>query len=148
MLLILRKYLTLAVTGGMLYVVLELVWRGWSHWTMFMLGGICFVVLGLINEVLPWDTPLWQQMFLGACIVTGLEFLTGCVVNICLGWCVWDYSNMPGNIMGQIAPQFFAAWLLVSLAGIVFDDILRHWWWKEEQPHYNIGLTKNSDKIV
>ena len=55
MALILRKYLVLMATGGLLYVALELIWRGRSHWTMFLLGGICFVALGLINEVLPWD---------------------------------------------------------------------------------------------
>lgn len=138
MLLILRKYLTLAATGGMLYVALELAWRGWSHWTMFILGGICFVALGFINEVLPWEMPLWQQMLLGACIVTALEFLTGGLVNLWLGWGVWDYSNIPGNIMGQVCPQYFVLWLPVSLIGIVLDDWLRYWWWGEARPHYRI----------
>lgn len=136
--LILRKHLTLAVTGGLLYVLLELLWRGRSHWTMFALGGLCFVALGLINEVLPWNMPLWQQILLGACIVTALEFLTGCMVNLWLGWDVWDYSNLPGNILGQISPQFFALWLPVSLVGIVLDDWLRYSWFDEERPHYKI----------
>lgn len=135
---LLNKYITLFDVGGLLYVLLELLWRGRSHWTMFVLGGLCFVALGLINEVLPWEMPLWQQMLLGACIVTDLEFLTGCIVNLWLGWDVWDYSNLPGNILGQISPQFFALWLLVSLAGIVLDDWLRYWWFDEEHPHYKI----------
>jgi uncharacterized membrane protein len=135
---ILRKHLVLAATGGLLYVILELVWRGRSHWTMFMLGGLCFVALGLINEVLPWDMPLWQQVLVGAAIVTVLEFVIGCVVNIWLGWLVWDYSGLPGNILGQICPQYCLLWLPVSLAGIVLDDWLRYWWWDEERPQYNI----------
>lgn len=94
--------------------------------------------LGLINEVLPWDMPLWQQVVIGAGIITVLEFLTGCVVNLWLGWGVWDYSNKPGNILGQICPQFFLLWLPVSLAGIVLDDWLRYWWWGEERPCYKI----------
>lgn len=142
------KYLFLFVAGGLLYNVLELFYRGWTHWTMFFLGGLCFIALGAINEVIPWDMPLWRQVLIGAGIITGLEFVTGCIVNLWLGWAIWDYSGMPGNILGQVCPQYAIYWLLVSLAGIILDDCLRHWWWDEEQPHYNIGLTRQSSKIV
>lgn len=142
------KLLFLFATGGLLYNVLELVWRGWSHWTMFFLGGLCFVSLGMINEVMPWKMPLWQQVIIGACIITGLEFITGCTVNLWLGWAVWDYSRMPGNILGQICPQFFILWIPVSLVGIVLDDCLRFWMFGEERPHYNVGLTRDSSKII
>ena len=135
---LLNKYLTLFDVGGLLYILLELAWRGWSHWTMFVLGGLCFIGLGLINEVLSWEMPLWRQILVGACLITVLEFLTGCVVNLWLGWGVWDYSHKPGNILGQICPQFFLLWLLVSLAGIVLDDWLRYWWFGEEWPHYRL----------
>ena len=121
-----------------MYIALELLWRGHSHWTMFILGGICFVALGLINEVLPWDMPLWKQSLIGACIITALEFATECVVNLWLGLGVWDYSHMKGNILGQICPQFFLLWLPVSLSGIVLDDWLRCWWFGEEKPHYKL----------
>lgn len=53
------KYVILWAVGGLLYITLELLWRGYSHWTMFILGGLCFIGLGLINEVLPWSMPLW-----------------------------------------------------------------------------------------
>lgn len=142
------KYVALLATGGLLYIILELAWRGRSHWTMFLLGGICFINLGLINEVLPWDMPLWQQILTGACIVTALEFLTGCIVNLWLGWGVWDYSGLQGNVLGQICPQYCLLWLLVSLAGIVLDDWLRYRWWGEEQPRYNVGITRRRPKIV
>lgn len=143
-----NKYVILWAVGGLLYITLELLWRGYSHWTMFVLGGLCFIGLGLINEVLPWDMPLWRQVLIGACLITVLEFLTGCVVNLWLGWGVWDYSNMPGNILGQICPQYFALWMPVSLAGIVLDDCLRYKRWEEERPHYNIGFTRKSLRIV
>ncbi len=130
------KPVFLFATGGLLYNILELLYRGWTHWTMFALGGLCFVCLGLINEVLPWTMPLWCQMAIGACIITGLEFLAGCMVNLWLGWAVWDYSGMPGNILGQVCPQFFGLWLLVALAGIVLDDWLRYRLFGEERPHY------------
>ena len=133
-----RKYIALGITGGLLYVLIETVWRGYSHWTMFALGWLCFLALGLINEVLSWDTPLWKQVLIGACLITGLEFLTGCIVNLWLDWDVWDYSAMPGNVLGQICPQYFLLWLPVSLAGIVLDDWLRFWWWGEERPRYKL----------
>ena len=74
---LLNKYLFLFDVGGLLYVLIELIWRGHSHWTMFILGGLCFIYLGLINEVLPWEMPLWKQILIGAAGITVLEFLTG-----------------------------------------------------------------------
>lgn len=132
------KYMFLYATGGLLYIVLEIMFRGWSHWTMFILGGLCFVSLGMINEVLPWEMPLWQQALIGASIITALEFLTGCVVNLWLGWGVWDYSSMPGNVLGQICPQFILLWVPVSVAAILLDDWLRYWWFSEDRPHYRL----------
>ena len=136
------KYITLLLIGGGMYVLLELAWRQRSHWTMFLLGGLCFIGIGLINELIPWDMPLWQQVIIGACIVTALEFLTGCIVNRWFGWGIWDYSALPGNVLGQICPQFFVRWMPVALIAIVLDDWLRYWWWGEEHPCYNIGLSR------
>ena len=145
---LLDKYLFLFNGGGLLYILIELIWRGRSHWTMFLLGGICFVFLGLINEVLPWQMPLWQQILIGAAGITTLEFLTGCIVNLALDWNVWDYSGMPGNIIGQICPQYFLLWLPVSLAGIILDDWIRYRCYGEERPRYNVGLTWHSQRVV
>ena len=97
--------------GGLLYFILELAWRGHSHWTMFILGGICFLAIGAVNELIPWCMPLWQQALIGAAIVTVLEFLTGCIVNLWMSWGVWDYSGLPGNVLGQICPQYIALWV-------------------------------------
>ena len=119
-------------------MMIELIWRGHSHWTMFILGGLCFIYLGLINEVLHWETPLWLQILIGAAGITILEFSTGCIVNLALGWNVWDYSGMPGNLLGQICPQYFVLWLPVALAGIVLDDWIRYRKFGEERPHYRL----------
>lgn len=132
------KYLVLFTSGGLLYNLLETAWRGWSHWTMFILGGMCFVCPGLINEVIPWSMPLWQQIIIGACIITGLEFMTGCIINLWLGWDVWDYSQMQGNILGQICPQYFVLWMPVSLMGIALDDWIRYWIFDEDKPYYKL----------
>lgn len=133
-----KKHLTLFITGGILYILIELLWRGRSHWTMFLLGGACFVILGLINEVISWDMPLIQQMCIGACIITYMELIIGSIVNLWLNWNVWDYSNIPGNFMGQICPQYSLLWMPVSLAAIILDDWLRYWWFHEEKPHYRL----------
>ena len=145
---LLNKYLFLADMGGVLYVLIELIWRGWSHWTMFILGGICFIYLGLINEILSWNTPLWQQILIGTVGITALEFFTGCIVNLGLGWGVWDYSGMPGNILGQICPQYMLLWIPISLTGIILDDWIRYRAFGEQRPRYNMGLTRQSKLII
>ena len=60
-------------------------------------------MIGILDE---WQKhpPLIYQMFQGAIIVTVLELVCGLVINQWLGWNVWDYSDMPGNIMGQVCP--------------------------------------------
>ena len=112
-----------AVLGGLLYVLIELLWRGHSHWTMAVLGGVCFVACGLLNEIWP-RMPMLLQMALGALIVTAAELVTGLIVNIWLGWQVWDYSGLPLNVMGQICLPFTAAWFALSGVAIVVEDWL------------------------
>ena len=131
------KLALLAGCGGALYVALEMLWRGRSHWTMAILGGLCFMLIGLLNELLPWEMPLLLQGVIGsAAIVTPLELLTGCIVNLGLGWNVWDYSALPCNLWGQICLPFSLLWVVVSIAAVVLDDWLRHWLFGEERPRY------------
>lgn len=122
--------------GGLLYVILEMIWRGYSHWTMYLVGGICFLLIGAINEIIPWEMPLLWQCIIGALIVTSVELVSGCIINIWLGWHVWDYSDMPFNLWGQICLPFSLLWVLISAVAIVLDDWLRYWLFKEEKPHY------------
>ena len=133
-----KKYEFLFFVGATIYVIIENLYRGYSHWTMFLLGGICFIALGLINEVLPWDMPLLLQMFIGGMIITVLEFITGCVVNLWLGWDVWDYSELPFNLWGQISLFSSIVWVGLSLVGIVLDDFIRWKFFDEEKPRYKL----------
>lgn len=126
----------LFLIGGAIYVLIELVYRGYSHWTMFLLGGLCFVLIGGVNEYIPWEMPLWLQAGIGAVIITALEFICGCIVNLALGWNVWDYSNTPLNILGQVCLPFAIIWFVIAHFGIILDDYLRYWLFKEEKPHY------------
>ena len=124
--------------GGTTYVFIEIAWRGHSHISMFILGGVCFLLLGYINEYIPWEMGLIWQCLIGAGIVTCAEYITGMIVNVWLGLGVWDYSNMPFNLHGQICLPFCFVWMLLSFIGIVLDDWLRYWFWGEERPHYTI----------
>lgn len=130
--------LVLFSVGGAVYIMMELLWRGYSHWTMFIVGGLCFVLIGLINELYTYEMSLAKQMLIGACIVTSVEFISGCIINLWLGWNVWDYSDMPFNVLGQVCLPYAVLWVLLSGAAIILDDYLRYWWFDEEYPHYKI----------
>ena len=132
------KLLVLAVIGGAIYVGIEMLWRGHSHPSMFILGGLCFVSIGLINELFPWELGIVWQALIGGTMVTCLEFITGVIVNIWLKLGVWDYSGLPLNILGQVYLPFYFAWVGLSVVAIVFDDYLRYWFFGEEKPHYKI----------
>ena len=133
---IIIKYLFLGIIGSIVYMNLEILWRGYTHWTMGVLGGICFICLGLINEILSWETPLVLQMLIGITIITVLEFITGCIVNLWLGWNVWDYSELPCNLLGQISLFSSIGWVGLSLVGIVLDDFIRWKFFGEDKPRY------------
>ncbi len=117
----------LFLIGGMAYALLEILWRGYTHWTMFLLGGACFIIMGLLNEYkIPWHWCLLRQSIVSACVITVFEFATGCIINIHLGWQVWDYSDLPFNLYGQICLYYFLLWIPLSAAGIIFDDWIRY----------------------
>ena len=105
----LLAHIPIAVIGGLVYMGIEILWRGHTHWTMGVLGGLCFVLIGLLDE---WQDhpPMLLQMVQGAAIVTALELIVGLIVNRWLGWNVWDYSDMPFNLWGQVCLQFAVAW--------------------------------------
>lgn len=134
----LLKNIILLFVGGLLYISIELLWRGHTHWTMFVLGGICFYYIGLVNEDFTWDMSLIKQMFIGAVVITMLELLFGILVNGVYNLNVWDYSNMPFNFLGQICLPYSILWFFISLPAIVLDDYLRYWLFKEEKPHYRL----------
>lgn len=135
---LLSKYVFLFLVGGLTYGLIEVLYRGYTHWTMLLLGGCCFIAVGLINELFSWETPLIIQSIIGGWAITCLEFICGVIVNIILKWNVWDYSNTPLNIMGQVCLPFTFIWCLLSIIAIVVDDYLRYWIFNEEKPRYKI----------
>lgn len=140
------KFLILLSSGGLTYVLIELLFRERSHWSMFLVGGICFVLIGGLNNWFPWNWSILRQMGISAVIVTVVEFVSGILLNLVLKWDVWDYSNMPGNILGQICPQFTLLWFFLSAFGIFLDDLIRWLLFGEEKPHYHLFRKRKGDK--
>ncbi|MDF2541907.1 MAG: putative rane protein [Herbinix sp.] len=132
------KYIFLFLVGGYAYGGLEILFRGFSHISMFIAGGLCFILIGLLNEVFPWNMSLISQMFISAGIVTTIEYTVGMIVNVWLKLHVWDYSQLPYNINGQVCLLFTNIWFFLSLIGILLDDYLRYMLLGEEKPRYKI----------
>lgn len=142
MLLNIFKSIFLFAFGGGIYCLIEMLFRGHTHFTMILVGGVCFLMCGMLNEVIPWEMPLPEQMLICAVNITAVEFIAGMILNVWLNLNVWDYSNMPLNIMGQICLTFSVAWFFLSSVGIIMDDYLRYWIFNEEKPHYTFRRRK------
>lgn len=119
----LRNDCALFFLGGVGYVSLELVYRGRSHVSMFAAGGLCFLLLGTLEDARrPLPQPL--RCLAGAAIITAVELAVGLVCN--RSYTVWDYRDRPGNFLGQICPLFTLLWIPVAFgAGQLYRFIRR-----------------------
>ena len=108
----------LFTVGGGTYVTLELLWRGRSHWTMFALGGGCFLAIGKLKKRLPRVNAALRAV-LGSGICTAGELATGLLFN--RDFHIWDYRALPLNYRGQICLPFSLLWVpLSALAGEIY----------------------------
>lgn len=139
------KYLALFLIGGAIYYSLEVLFRGYSFPAMAVCGGLCFIICGVLNEK-DRCMPLVLQQLIAAFGITMIEFASGLILNVWLKLNMWDYSNMPGNILGQICPEFTALWFLLSAVGIFLDDLIRWQIFGEEKPHYHLFKKRKGDK--
>ena len=110
--------------GGCTYVAMELCWRGRSHGSMFVAGGLCFLLMGHLGKIQP-KLPLLPRALAGAGIITMVELATGLLVN--RNYSVWDYRDRRGNFAGQICPQFVLLWLPLSGLAIWVYEKLAKW---------------------
>jgi hypothetical protein len=93
---------------------------------MFFVGGLCGVLVGLLNQHPRfYRARVITQSAIGALIVLAVELIAGVVLNVWLGLAVWDYTGMPGNIMGQICVQYGLLWLLLMPFAIWLEDTAR-----------------------
>lgn len=131
-----KKATILFLIFGTIYFCIECAWKGHlSHWSMFVLAGFIGVLIGGINEYLPWEMPFWQQCGIGMIFATIGEGITGLIVNKILALNVWHYNILP-FFWGQCSVPFMIAWYFLAGACIFIDDWIRYKWFGEEYPHY------------
>ena len=105
--------------GGMAYAGLELLWRGRTHGSMFLLGGACFLALGRLRKL---RLPLPLRALAGSAAVTAAELAAGLLVN--RSYSVWDYRRVPLNFMGQICLRYSLLWIPVCLLAMGLYGLL------------------------
>lgn len=132
------EYLFLWTVGGILYYAIEMIYRGYSHWTMFLLGGICLLFFAIQQKAVDWKDPLWKQVLRCTIFVTCTEFTTGIIVNKWLNWDVWDYSEQPLQLFGQICPLFILLFSGLSMIGIIFSGYIMYWLFGEKKPKFKL----------
>lgn len=118
------EYLCVFLAGGVIYSLLEMMWRGFTHWSMTAAGGVCVLTIHLLNQRLRHRSMAFRCA-LGCAVITAVELLVGLVVNRMFGLDVWDYSGMYGNFLGQICPAFSFLWFLISFPACVFSSLIR-----------------------
>ena len=100
---------------------LEMLWRGRSHFSMFLAGGLCLLLIGKLNHVRP-KLPLFLRAVAGAGIITMVELAAGLIFNA--DYSVWDYRGHWGNWLGQICPLFSLLWIgMAALVLLIYDPL-------------------------
>lgn len=135
------KHSILFIIGGCIYLSIEIIYR-WlvnstpTHIAMFFIGGILFLLIGWLNEFYSWNLSFVLQDIIGTGLVLLVEFIAGIILNLQFNLHIWDYSNIPGNILGQVCAPFAVCWIFLVAFAIILDDYLRYWLFHEEKPHY------------
>lgn len=111
-------YIFIFLTGGAVYNILELLWRGYTHISMSILGGICFLIIYLTQKHM--HAPTFFKALFCAVVITFSELITGFIVNIAFKLNVWDYSKIPFNIHGQICFIYSLLWYVLSFPALSF----------------------------
>lgn len=120
----LREYAAVYTIGSIGYSAIEILWRGFTHWTMAIAGGCGFLLLYL-TELKMSGKALTEKCAVGCALLTGVELAAGCVVNLALRMNVWDYSGFRGNLLGQVCPLYSALWFLLCIPVIPLSRAVR-----------------------
>lgn len=108
------EYTAVFAVGAVGYALIELLWRGRTHWTMMLTGGVCMAFI-YHTEKRYCDAPRWKRCLADTEMISLCELAVGFFVNILFDWHVWDYSSLPLNIFGQICPLYAFLWFMLCL---------------------------------
>ncbi len=100
--------------GYAAYSAIELSFRKYTHYSMGIAGGICFLSLHKLYKRYK-NLSLFKKCVVGSAVITLTEFVFGILFNKILKKNVWDYSDMPLNIMGQVCPLFSILWAFLCI---------------------------------
>lgn len=127
----LKKFALIFIITGCGYTNIELLFRGYTHPSMIVVGGLCGGLIGFLSEK-RLNLKLWQKCAISAILVLFIEFISGYILNIKFHLNVWDYSNEPMNILGQICPAFGIAWFFLSVVALWLNDYIGYVFFKED----------------
>ena len=134
--------LGLFLSCGFIYCMIEILFRGWSHWSMFVLAGFLGVFcIDSINNVLSFDCDYIVQIIISTILCTIGEGISGIILNVWLQLNVWDYSKMTFGtfFFGQCNVLFCFAWMLIISIIIFYCDAYNYYILKIEPcPYYII----------
>lgn len=117
---------------------------GYTSLWMFLVGGICGVLIGNLNDHPRfYDKKVWQQLLIGGTLITLAELFSGIILNLILGLNIWDYSKDAFNFMGQIELKNCILWyFLVTPLVIWFDDMLTYYLYREGKTYNLLEIYK------
>lgn len=140
------KCLWMFGTGGSIYLLLELLYRGHTHISMFFAGGLsAAMIFGICCAGRVRRSGWYVRCAVGSAVITAVEFFIGVFVNLCLHLSVWDYSTMPLNLFGQVCLPFSAVWFFLTLPIIAWGDMLNR---TEGQQRLSSASTKRRKSEV
>ena len=94
---------------------------------MFVIGGLCVLFLYKINYWLS-DKSVILKAFWGSIAISMTEFISGCILNVWFDMNIWNYSNLPLNIFGQISLLFSFYWFLLCIPAIFLLNKIKTVW--------------------
>ena len=112
---------SIGIVSGFIYCSLEILWRGWTHWTMFVLAFIVGIIISQYNNIFTYDMDLAWQVLFGGLTSIMLEYLFGITFN--QDFTIWDYRGLWGTFaQNQLNILFCCTWFVIVCISIFILD--------------------------